>query len=149
MIKLSFCFLFICSFFGTALAQERGLAAKEFERPVREFSVIVTPEGYYPKHFSVQEGERVKFYVTSTLSKPHCFIVDKHKIFVSASKGSLNEAESVFDNPGRYKFYCPSAKKDFGYITVIQKVRIPSPEVKREISGKYESGPNYWTPKDY
>jgi hypothetical protein len=56
-------------------------------QPSREISIIVTKEGYYPRSLSVFEGEKVKFYVTSTLDEPHCMIVEGHKVFLAANKG--------------------------------------------------------------
>lgn len=111
-------------------------------QPTREISIIVTKEGYYPRSLSVFEGEKVKFYVTSTLDEPHCMIVEGHKVFLAANKGKVTEAEATFDKPGEFAFYCPSAKSD-GKIVVIKKV-MP----KREIASERSQG-SMWTPKEY
>jgi plastocyanin len=111
-------------------------------QPTREISIIVTKEGYYPKSLSVFEGEKVKFYVTSTLDEPHCMIVEGHKVFLAANKGKVTEAEATFDKPGEFAFYCPSSKND-GKIVVMKKF-VP----KREIASE-KSHAGVWTPKEY
>jgi hypothetical protein len=112
-------------------------------QPTREISVIVTKEGYYPKSISVFEGEKVKFYVTSTVEEPNCLIVESHKVFMAATKGKITEAEALFDKSGEFAFYCPSSKND-GKIVVLKKV-IP----KREIASEKKSEGMLWTPKEY
>lgn len=109
-------------------------------QPTREISIIVTKEGYYPKSLSVFEGEKVKFYVTSTLDEPHCMIVEGHKVFLAANKGKVTEAEATFDKSGEFAFYCPSSKSD-GKIVVMKKF-VPKREIASEKS-------DVWTPKEY
>ena len=116
--------------------------AKESMVPTREVSVIVTKEGYYPKSLSVFEGEKIKFYVTSTVEEPNCLIVESHKVFMAANKGKVTEAEAVFDKAGEFAFYCPSSKND-GKIVVLKK-SVP----KREIASEKNDG-MLWTPKEY
>jgi plastocyanin len=127
-----FCFLF------STLA----IAAESKNPPVREVAVIVTKEGYYPKSLSVFEGEKVKFYVTSTVEEPHCMIVESHKVFLAANKGKVTEAEAVFDKAGEFAFYCPSSKND-GKIVVLKKA-VP----KREVASE-KSHEGVWTPREY
>lgn len=130
--------LFLISFFIglQVFAAEKAL-------PTREISIIVTKEGYYPKSISVFEGEKVKFYVTSTTEEPHCMIVESHKVFVAANKGKVTEAEATFDKPGEFAFYCPSSKND-GKVVVMKKA-VP----KREIASEKKSEGMVWTPKEY
>lgn len=116
-----------------------GSVVAESIPPTREISVIVTAEGYYPKQFTVFQGERVKFYLTSTVDKPDCMIIQGHKVFLAATKGKVTEGETVFEHPGTFAFYCPASKHD-GKITVIQK---GGPT--RGIA----SDPALWTPKEY
>lgn len=130
--------LFLFSFLLSSLA----FAADNKPQPVREVSVIVTKEGYYPKSLSVFEGEKVKFYVTSTVEEPHCMIVESHKVFLAANKGKVTEAEAVFDKAGEFAFYCPSSKND-GKIVVLKKA-VP----KREVASE-KSHEGVWTPKEY
>jgi plastocyanin len=120
-----------------------AFAAQTKVQPVRELAVIVTKEGYYPKSISVFEGEKVKFYVTSTVEEPHCMIVESHKVFLAANKGKVTEAEAVFDKAGEFAFYCPSSKND-GKIVVLKKV-VP----KREIASERKHEGMLWTPKEY
>jgi plastocyanin len=111
-------------------------------QPLREISIIVTKEGYYPRSLSVFEGEKVKFYVTSTLDEPHCMIVEGHKVFLAANKGKVTEAEATFDKAGEFAFYCPTAKSD-GKIVVMKKAT-----PKREVASERSEG-MVWTPKEY
>lgn len=119
-----------------------ALAAEKTSVPTREVSVIVTKEGYYPKTLSVFEGEKIKFYVTSTVEEPDCLIVESHKVFMAANKGKVTEAEAVFDKAGEFAFYCPSSKND-GKIVVLKK-SMP----KREVASEKNEG-MLWTPKEY
>jgi len=136
-MKLSAVFLCFLSFH--ALAEE---AKKTVQRPTREVAIIVTKEGYYPKSISVFEGEKIKFYVTSTVEEPNCMIVESHKVFMAASKGKVTESEVVFENPGEFAFYCPSSKID-GKVVVLKKV-VP----KREIASE-KGEATVWMPKEY
>jgi plastocyanin len=113
--------------------------------PTRELAIIVTQEGYYPKSISVFEGERVKFYLTSTVEEPGCLILEGHKVFMAANKGKVTEAEAVFDKAGNYAFYCPSSKND-GRVVVLKKK-----QPKREIASekRKHNDPALWVPKEY
>lgn len=111
--------------------------------PTREVSIIVTKEGYYPKHLSVFEGEKVKFFVTSTVEEPNCLIVEGHKVFLAANKGKLTEGEVMFESAGEFAFYCPSSKND-GKVVVLKK-NVP----KRDIASEAGDGPQVWMPKEY
>ncbi|WP_408095373.1 cupredoxin domain-containing protein [Peredibacter sp. HCB2-198] len=129
-------------FLFSILLSTQLFAAENKTPPLREVAVIVTKEGYYPKSLSVFEGEKVKFYVTSTVEEPHCLIVESHKVFLAANKGKVTEAEAVFDKAGEFAFYCPSSKND-GKIVVLKKV-VP----KREVASEKSDG-MLWTPKEY
>lgn len=107
--------LMIWSVAMLSVGQEKTVIA-----PLREVSVIVTKEGYYPKNITVFKGERVKFYVTSTVEDPDCMIVQGHKLFLAANKGKLSESEVTFEQEGEFAFYCPSSKHD-GKIIVMKK----------------------------
>lgn len=131
--------LFLISFF----IMSQIFAAETKVQPVREMAVIVTKEGYYPKSLSVFEGEKIKFYVTSTVEEPHCMIVESHKVFLAANKGKVTEAEVVFDKAGEFAFYCPSSKND-GKIVVLKKA-MP----KREVASEKSREGMLWTPKEY
>ena len=83
-----------------AMAVEGGKA-----QPTREISIIVTKEGYYPKSLSVFEGEKVKFYVTSTLDEPHCMIVEGPEAPVQFLKDFFLKIMNV-KNRYLHKFTC-------------------------------------------
>lgn len=119
--------------------------AAEVEKisPTREVAIIVTKEGYYPKSISVFEGEKIKFYVTSTVEEPNCMIVEAHKVFLAASKGKITEGEAVFNKAGEFAFYCPSSKND-GKVVVLKK-QTP----KREVASEKNHDGMLWTPKEY
>lgn len=134
-MKLFLIFSFLILMMGQALASD--------SRPLRELAVIVTKEGYYPKSLSVFEGERVKFFVTSTVEEPHCMIVESHKVFLAATKGKVTEAEVVFEKAGEFSFYCPSSKNN-GKVVVLKK-QVP----KREIASEKKHDGMLWTPKEY
>ena len=119
-----------------------SIAGESKTSPVREVAVIVTKEGYYPKSLSVFEGEKIKFYVTSTVEEPNCMIVESHKVFLAANKGKVTEAEAVFDKAGEFAFYCPSSKND-GKIVVLKKA-VP----KRDVASE-KSQEGIWIPKEY
>jgi plastocyanin len=143
---ISLLFLFV---FPISLIAQNALAAdndkvKYFKKPLREFSIILTDEGYYPNRVVAHTGDKVRFFVTSTSSKPECFIVQDHKIFLSAKKGEVSEGETVFNAPGKYKFYCPSSLHK-GFITVLEK----SDDVEEQTRKVASEKPNYWLPKDY
>lgn len=127
-------FLFSSFLLLTAVA---WAGEKKLETPTREISIIVTKEGYYPKSLSVFEGEKVKFFVTSTVEDPSCVIVESHKVFMAAAKGKVTEGEAVFDKAGEFAFYCPSSKND-GKIVVLRKH-----QPKREIAS------DVWMPREY
>jgi hypothetical protein len=111
--------------------------------PTREVSIIVTKEGYYPRSISVFEGEKIKFYVTSTLEGPGCMIVESHKVFLAANKGKIAEGEALFDKAGEFAFYCPGSKND-GRVVVMKKVA-----PKREIASDKKNESMIWTPREY
>lgn len=128
-------FLFLVNFTAMVTAETKV-------QPTREISIIFSEEGYYPKSISVFEGEKVRFFVTSTTDKPNCFIVESHKVFLSATKGKISEGEVTFDKPGSFSFYCPSSKND-GRVVVLETKK---PE--RAIASE-KKDPLKWVPKDY
>jgi plastocyanin len=129
---------------GLTWAEAPKVAAKNQNLPTREISIIVTKEGYYPKSFSVFEGEKVKFYVTSTVEEPNCVIVESHKVFMAANKGKVTESETVFDKAGEFAFYCPSSKND-GKVVVLKKA-MPKRDIASE---KKTDEPSVWMPREY
>ncbi len=134
----SIVFLFIFFSFAAISAE-----VKEVSVPTREVAIIVTKEGYYPKKISVFEGEKIKFFVTSTVEEPHCMIVESHKVFMAANKGKITESEVVFDKAGEFAFYCPSSKND-GKVVVMKKQ-----VTGRDVASEKKNAPSVWTPKEY
>ncbi len=122
-------------------------AEEKANTPTRELSVILTAEGYYPKNLTVFEGEKVKFYLTSTVEGPGCMIVQGHEVFMAANKGKVTEAEVMFDKAGSFSFYCPSNRKNDGKLTVMKKL-VPK-DTKRGIASERPTDPAVWTPKEY
>jgi plastocyanin len=121
-------------------------------KPTREVSVIITPEGYFPKTLSVFEGEQIHFFITSTLDTPSCFILAGKEVFISANKGRLTEATVDFKETGKYKFYCPSQKFS-GHVTVLARPN-PLAKLKRDLASVNGNpiGKNRqetWRPKEY
>ena len=145
-------FLLTLLFATSALALDYGEVAtkpvKILSKPKREVSIIYTKEGYYPDKVTVFEGEEVNFFVTSTEDGPHCFMLEEHKVFLSAQKGKVTEGSDVFKNAGEYKFYCPSSKFS-GKVTVLKKSSKHIAPVKRDIASEGERRPAYWTPREY
>jgi len=110
----------------------------------REVSVIVTAEGYYPKSLTVFQGESVKFYVTSTVEAPDCFLLQGHEVFLAANKGKITEAQTKFEHTGVYNYYCPSSKHQ-GKVTVLKKF-VPQAAPARKMASE---DPAVWVPKEY
>ena len=119
-----------------------NVLAETSNPPTREISVIVTKEGYYPRNLTVFQGEKIKFYVTSTVDVPDCLILQGHKVFLAATQGKITEGEATFEHAGTFAFYCPATKHD-GKVTVIKK----SETKGRIIAGQKDA--DLWTPKEY
>lgn len=127
--------------------RERALASADdiMAIPTREFSVIVTKEGYYPRRISVFAGEKLRLFVTNLTDEQNCLIVTGHNIFLAAQKGNITEGEALFDKPGVYPFYCPSSKFN-GQITVIEKKK--KVVIQQRGIASEKSAPAVWMPKD-
>jgi hypothetical protein len=126
---------------------DQVFSKKTYPKPLREVSIIVTEDGYYPDKVFAYEGELVKFFITSTVEKPQCLVLQKHDVFLSAQKGKVNETTVAVDTSGRFRFYCPSANFD-GHLTVFKKESPKESEVlpSRDIASEK---PSYWLPRDY
>lgn len=128
---------------------EKDFQEKTYKNPLREFSVIITENGYYPNNLVAYVGERVRFYITTTSKKSECFILQKHEVFISAQKGRLNEGDTLVENSGRYKFYCPASEHK-GFLTVFDKNDVKKETATRDIASEpKDTKPRYWTPRDY
>lgn len=129
--------------FGNCWALDYAEKIK-YKVPVREHSIIITEEGYYPKQISLFEGEKLKVFLTSTLNHPSCFMLPQKKIFMAARKGEVTESEAYFNKPGIYWFYCPTGKIK-GKITVLEKLETKK-IVERKIASERRMG--QWRPRD-
>jgi len=123
--------------------------SKKFDVPVREISLIATPEGYYPEAFSVFAGEKVKFYLTNTGDTPSCLMLPDKELFLSAQKGHVSEGDAFFPKTGVYKFYCPTGKIK-GRITVIPRPKTEEElEAERKLaSERVKKKVRVWYPKE-
>lgn len=118
-------------------------AQKKLDTPMREQSVIVTKEGFYPEKIVAFAGEKVRFFVTSTLNEPSCFIVKGKGAFVSAKRGRMTETEAFFGEPGEYEVYCPTHQFR-GKVVVLDH----HGSRRRSIASQKDA-PSAWLPKEY
>ena len=117
-------------------------AAKTFDAPVRDHSIIVADEGFYPDRISAFAGEKIRFFVTSTRKEPSCFLLEQKELFLGAKKGEIAEGIAYFKSPGTYKFHCPNGKIE-GKITILPKKN----KAERKIASPKR--PVIWRPRDY
>jgi plastocyanin len=125
---------------------------EKFKAPQRDLSIIVGPEGYFPDRIIIFEGEKVRFFVTSTMSESRCFIVENHQVFVPANKGRIAEAEVVFDKAGEYGYFCPSFSHKGKLIVLGERERAqPVVKVNRDpaSSSTLRQNDQGWVPKEY
>ena len=127
--------------FDYAEEANNTLNAKSFSHPVREHSIIVTKEGYYPQRISIFEGEILKIYLTAATDQASCLVLTEKNLFMAANKGTISEKEVIFDKAGEYKFYCPQEKIS-GSIHVHKNLK-----GKRNIASENKS--KIWRPKDF
>ena len=93
--------IMICALlFGWFANASKEFKAKKYDQPVREISIIATEDGFYPNKIVAFEGEKLHFFVTSTVEKGQCFILQNHEVFLAADKGKVNETEVIAENPG-------------------------------------------------
>ncbi len=137
-------------YIGESQALENQYAkAEKFDVPVREISLIATPEGYYPQAFSVFAGEKVKFFLTNTGDTPSCMMLPDKELFLSAQRGKISEGSAFFAKTGVYKFYCPTGKIK-GRITVIPRPKTEEElEAERKLaSERMKKRVRVWYPKE-
>jgi hypothetical protein len=145
-VKLNLTMILLLSCVVSFSAISGPFDEKEYKVPLREISIIATKDGFYPNKIMAYEGEKVKFFITSTVEAGQCFILQKHEVFIAAQRGKINEGEVLMEKAGRFKFYCP-ANKSVGYLKVFKKFNADeNSDVKRDIASKESS---HWTPRDY
>ena len=120
--------------------------AKTFKHPLREVSIIVTPEGYYPRRVSLFEGERIRFFITSITDQSSCFMLPQKNIFIPANKGEVSEVEVLFKSHGQFQFHCPTGKIK-GNITVLAK-ETEEQKIQRKIASQRNKRVKIWMPRE-
>ena len=124
----------------------------KFKTPQRDLAVVVTDEGFYPDRLILFEGEKARFFVTSTTNDAKCMIIENHSFFLPATKGRLTEAEIVFDKAGEYSYYCPSFSHRGKLVVLGERQRAQSVvKINRDPASttsevQTEQG---WVPKEY
>lgn len=147
-------FIMAWSYFSSLWAQGYDHHSfKKFKTPQRDFSIIVSNEGYYPDRLIVFEGEKVRFFVTSTSTEAKCFILENHNVFVPASKGRVAEAEVVLEKAGEYSFYCPSFAHRGKLVVLGERERSqPVVKVNRDPASSTtvdRESEQHWVPREY
>lgn len=138
-------YLLIISLFSwdLCLGLDYGLPQK-LETPLREHSIIITEEGFFPNRISLFEGEKLKLFVTSLNESPSCLFIPDKKLFIGVNRGEVKESETIFEKEGVYHFHCPTGKIH-GKITVIRKIG-EREKAQRKIASARPS--HLWVPKD-
>ena len=125
--------------------QGQILEEKVYKSPYKEISIIIAPEGYYPKNISLFTGEKVKVYLTSILDQniSTCLMLPEKGLFMSVRRGAISEGGLFFKREGVYKFYCPTGKIE-GKFIVLKKGK------KRRMDIMSTKGPQgkVWMPKE-
>jgi plastocyanin len=120
---------------------------EKLEVPRRDHSIIISPEGYYPSHISIFQGEKVRFFVTNTDEESSCLLLPDKKLYMEVRKGEISEGEAVFEKPGTYPFYCPKGKIK-GQIVVLEKIQ---DKIRRQVAqqnSERKSLIKIWRPRD-
>lgn len=153
-LSLSLCillfFVFFVLFFQELRASDYGPSSVASSRsPIREISLIISDEGYYPSNIVAFSGERVRFFVTSTTDLPSCLIVEGKEIFIEAKRGKVFSGEAEFRSPGKHRFYCPKGQIR-GELTVLEHPRVvQARERRRELASQRERDDvKVWLPRD-
>ncbi len=116
--------------------------AKKFS-PLREHSIVVTREGYFPQSISLFEGETLRVFLTSTDNKKGCLMLPSHDLFLAANKGRLTSGEVKFDEPGTYQFFCPNHNIKGSIVVLKKKNKKELKRVPAQVTN------NVWMPKEY
>ena len=107
-----------------ALGAEASTVRDESVRPeeafkygVQEFAVIAGDTGYFPSRIIVRKNIPVKLFLTSSSSRPLCFVMDEFSIRKGVATQAMEEIRFLPTKAGQYKFYCPVGEIQ-GSITV-------------------------------
>ena len=118
--------------------------AKKFEIPLRQEAVIICENGFYPNRLSVFNGEKVRFFITSTLKDKGCFNIPAKNIFTSPSAGKILETEVFFDESGTFVVNCPNMQ--FSAQIIVQEKAADKFETNRR--GLASDVVKVWKPKE-
>ena len=118
------CFFVLFFLLGSTYSWGQILEEKSYKSPYKEVSIIIAPEGYYPKNITLFTGEKVKLYLTSILEQhiTTCLMLPEKSLFMSVQRGNISEGGLFFEKAGVYKFYCPTGKIE-GKFVVLKKGR--------------------------
>lgn len=139
----TYLFISLLLSWSSVFGLDYGLPQK-FETPLREHSIIITDEGFFPNRISLFEGEKLKLFVTSLTESPSCLFIPDKKIFIGVKRGEVKESETTFRKEGVYHFHCPTGKIS-GKITVIRKIG-EREKAQRKIASQTPS--HLWVPRD-
>lgn len=130
-----------------ALNENNYFNAKKGDQPVREISIIITENGYYPAQPIGFVGEKVKIFVTSTTNNPTCLILKNKDVFLEAKKGQVSEAEIYLEQEGEIEMYCPAGGHKSKFV-VLEHPSKKSERISREIAQERAKNLKVWRPKD-
>ena len=68
-MKLLFLFTIVLCLESQAAELNQNFKKRTFENPLREVSVIVGDDGFYPSTIVAFEGEKIHFFITSSTKK--------------------------------------------------------------------------------
>jgi len=117
---------------------------KIYATPLREQSIIISEEGFYPKNITAFKGEKIRFFVTAVVDEKSCFIIKGKDLFLSAEKGKISEGVAFFENSGKFEFYCPTLPYK-GYVTILEKFKAKKKRKQRTIASEKLK---VWMPKE-
>lgn len=125
--------------------EDTYLQGEKYDNPIRQQSIIVSNDGYFPKTIHVFSGEKLKLFVTSTTHRPSCFTLPSQNVFLPANKGEITESVVYFDRPGVYEYNCPAGGVK-GKIVVKEHPVARRARIRREIAS--EKRVRIWRPRD-
>jgi hypothetical protein len=139
---------YIFLFFGLLSFHLGASEAHWFEAPKREMSIIVTDEGYYPRHFSVFRGEQIRFYLTNLGRQDSCFMLPEHEVFVPIKRHEFRVIEVSFSTEKTVSFHCPVGEIK-GSVTVLEHPRDRNKQKRRSLASEVQQQhPPEWMPRD-
>ncbi len=120
---------------------------EKFDIPIREHSIIISEQGYFPSRISIFTGEKLKIFLASLKDKPSCLFIKSKNVFLSVNGREIIESEIYFDTPGEYEFSCPSEATK-GRITVLQRNGGKKKDTARSIASESNNLVKVWMPKE-